>query len=199
MTGDVRQTAQERFCDPIVAEHEQDTTSDGTGPQNGPEGPMESLAGLRAYVRRHARMDEMTKAALQVYAREIEREVGGYAEMLAFCKRTQDAAERREDVTLWGVDYTALPVDADGEVIHIGDMMEWYQGGNVFTVTALHLVSREWEVWGDDAEYAPDECRHHHEPTVEDVLREFAYGLGVPVADSYVAATAAKLRLAGDE
>lgn len=26
-------------------------------------------------------------------------------------------------------------------------------------------------------------------------LREFAYGLGVPVADSYVAATAAKLRL----
>ena len=36
-------------------------------------------------------------------------------------------------------------------------------------------------------------------PTVEDVLREFAYGLGVPVADSYVAAAATKLRLAGGE
>jgi hypothetical protein len=30
------------------------------------------------------------------------------------------------------------------------------------------------------------------------VLREFAEGLGVPVVDSYIAATAAKLRLAGD-
>lgn len=33
-------------------------------------------------------------------------------------------------------------------------------------------------------------------PAVEDLLREFAEGLGVPVADSYVAATATKLRLA---
>jgi len=45
---------------------------------------------------------------------------------------------------------------------------------------------------------SPKLLRHHHEPTVEDVLREFAEGLGVPVADSYIAASAAKLRLAGD-
>lgn len=35
-------------------------------------------------------------------------------------------------------------------------------------------------------------------PTVQSVLREFADGLGVPVADSYIAAAAAKLRLAGE-
>lgn len=38
MTGNVRQTAQERVCGPIRAGHEQDTASDGTGPQNAPEG-----------------------------------------------------------------------------------------------------------------------------------------------------------------
>lgn len=36
-------------------------------------------------------------------------------------------------------------------------------------------------------------------PAGEEVLREFAEGLGVPVADSYIAASAAKLRLAGGE
>lgn len=75
MSVDARQTAQEpphgHFWDNV----EQDTTGNDAGPQIGPEGTMESLAGLRAYVGRHARMDEMTKAALLVYAHEIEREV----------------------------------------------------------------------------------------------------------------------------
>lgn len=71
----------------------------------------------------------------------------------------------------------------------------------------MWLESREVSAWKEvfaDGGMAPENMdvagwTHHHEPTVEDVLREFAYGLGVPVADSYVAATAAKLRLAGDE
>ena len=33
---------------------------------------------------------------------------------------------------------------------------------------------------------------------VEDVLREFAEGLGVPVADSYIAVSAAKLQMRED-
>jgi len=52
----------------------------------------------------------------------------------------------------------------------------------------------DWEHW-----LAENERLFKPRPTVEDVLREFAYGLGVPVADSYIAASAAKLRLAEGE
>jgi hypothetical protein len=96
-----------------------------------------------------------------------------------------------------------LPVDADGVPIHIGDVMDskvdYLFDGKPFTVRGLVLCEDGWEVtdgrFGN--RYKPDSLRHHHEPTVEDVLREFAYGLGVPVADSYIAATAAKLQLRG--
>jgi len=52
----------------------------------------------------------------------------------------------------------------------------------------------DWEHWLKE-----NERLFKPKPTVEDVLREFAYGLGVPVADSYIAASAAKLRLAEGE
>lgn len=48
---------------------------------------------------------------------EHERTVG-------FCKRLEDAAAKREDVEIFGVEYTALPLDADGEPIRVGDVME---------------------------------------------------------------------------
>lgn len=123
-------------------------------------------------------------------------------ELYQFARRVEVAANDRDDVTLFGVDYTPLPVDADGVSIHVGDVME-----NI----VCPPVHREVTGVGVECFYGWDDgngrysqfdanCyRHHHAPTVEDVLREFAYGLGVPVADSYVAATAAKLRLAGDE
>ena len=57
-----------------------------------------------------------------------------------------------------------------------------------------NAVAYDWEHW-----LKRNEGLFRPKPTVEDVLREFAYGLGVPVADSYVAATAAKLRLAESE
>lgn len=98
--------------------------------------------------------------------------------------------------------WVKLPVDADGVPIHVGDVMEWPTTGETFEVVGI----------GDGTVFyvdgGCDECadwtgastkRHHHAPTVEDVLREFAEGLGVPVVDSYIAACAAKLRLAGDE
>lgn len=103
-----------------------------------------------------------------------------------------DAIEREVD------DMVPLPVDADGVPIHVGDVME-----NIVCPS----VHREVTGVGVECFYGWDNgngrysqfdvvCyRHHHVQTVEDVLREFAYGLGVPVADSYVAATAAKLRL----
>ncbi len=119
-----------------------------------------------------------------------------------FAERLEAASSERADVTLFGVEYTALPVDAEGEAIHVGDVMEWCQGGNVFTVTALHLVSSELEVWGDDADYAPDECRHHHAPTVEDILREMLFKAHIydrremELLPDLIAEYAARLRLA---
>lgn len=89
-----------------------------------------------------------------------------------------------------------LPKDAHGEYIRVGDTLDGY--GKTIEVVEMRygrggwvLISRDGSGYADTFAFA-----HHHEPTVEDVLREFAYGLGVPVADSYVAAAATKLRLA---
>jgi len=92
-----------------------------------------------------------------------------------------------------------LPVDAYGVPIRIGDVMEWCDSGETLTVKG---IGRDvlFYIDGENAEWtAARNKRHHHAPTVEDVLREFAKGLGVPVADSYIAASAAKLRLAEGE
>ena len=102
-----------------------------------------------------------------------------------------------------------LPVDADGEYIHIGDVME-----NIVCPS----VHREVTGVGVECFYGFDESigrysqfdvncyRHHHAPTVEDVLREFGRGwheqMNAPetfdIAD-YVERYAAKLRLAGSD
>ena len=92
-----------------------------------------------------------------------------------------------------------MAVDADGVPIRVGDTLDGY--GKTIEVVEMRygrggwvLISRDGNGYADTFAFT-----HHHEPTVEDVLREFAYGLGVPVADSYVAASAAKLRLAEGE
>lgn len=95
--------------------------------------------------------------------------------------------------------YQLLPVDADGVPIHVGDKIDVYQTKNVEVVGVGDQVVFTHYYMGDYHKHFAGDCRHHHATTVEDVLREFAYGLGVPVADSYVAAAAAKLRLKGDE
>jgi hypothetical protein len=90
------------------------------------------------------------------------------------------------------------PLDANGELWHSGDMSD----SNWGVIEGIAFEDGRWFISGHDtsAPWVPaDSIRHYHAPTVEDVLREFAYGLGVPVADSYVAATAAKLRLAEGE
>lgn len=49
--------------------------------------------------------DKQTKKTLLMAADRIDAEV---ADMQAFCDRLREAAESREDVTLFGVDYAAL-------------------------------------------------------------------------------------------
>ncbi|MEE1210295.1 MAG: hypothetical protein U0K60_09685 [Parafannyhessea umbonata] len=104
-----------------------------------------------------------------------------------------------------------MPVDADGVPIHVGDVMEWPYGNGEFIVegiggNTLFYIDKdsnecEWTAAGDK--------RHHHAPTVEDVLREFADEVwnrcceGATASDSgidgLVAECAAKLQLAGED
>lgn len=130
---------------------------------------------------------------------------------------SMDCVSLREHVNeiLDGIDreveerYMPLPLDADGVSIHVGDVLDPPSDCNDYvTLQVMRLMYDGYEQeWFFDGE-AGGFCglvgehmdvagwTHHHAPTVEDVLREFAEGLGVPVADSYIAASAAKLRLA---
>ena len=81
---------------------------------------------------------------------------------------------------LEGCGWIRLPKDADGEYIHVGDEMCGYgwPNGGVYCRAIVNKVTilvgpqdgayRGWLMW------AANECRLHHAPTVEDVLREFA-------------------------
>lgn len=109
----------------------------------------------------------------------------------------------------WYVDHEAqlaehgwvrLPVDADGVPIRVGDVMD----GNRGTVTCIRDAGHGWEIVTDHMySYNPDDL-HHHAPTVEDLLREFALacedaGNSRPAVMRLAEEYAAKLRLAGDE
>ena len=168
---------------------------------------MESIDKLREYV--HGNCATENERAILRMADAIEREVEDNARFRAeaepFHDRLCEAAEAREDVTLWGVDYTALPVDADGEPVHVGDVMEWPDCSTAVVVGVGDGTFFYVEDGEDAAEWscASDKI-HHHAPTVEDVLAEFAAkliersGLTNGAAQT-IAEYAAKLRLAGDE
>lgn len=73
-----------------------------------------------------------------------------------------------------------LPVDADGVPIHIGDSVEII-GGEYGAAVAIELCEDGgWNVsmrptgWDTPTLFAAECVRHHHTPTVEDILREFA-------------------------
>jgi hypothetical protein len=97
-----------------------------------------------------------------------------------------------------------LPVDADGEYIHMGDRME-----NGELVVRIVLTDGSWEPTVYTAstpnqlhEHYCHNIRHYHAPTVEDVLREFAVEVcGEPaltIRSGVVEEYASRLRLAGE-
>jgi len=109
--------------------------------------------------------------------------------------------------------YQLLPMDADGEVIHIGDKITYHglcerHQGKVLEVKGIMSLSD-----GIDAVLVYDtelvklyanNCRHHHKPTVEDVLREFAIacedtGNAGPEVQRLAGEYAKKLQLKEDE
>ena len=98
-----------------------------------------------------------------------------------------------------------LPKDADGEYVHVGDVMA-YADGNTCPLPVVALVPPAVFLTEEGPRYA-DMCRHYV-PTVEDVTCEFLQdlsdwlGLALDIdyikADGLFAEFAAKLRLAGD-
>ena len=190
---------------------------------------MRSIDNLREYALTAASICSTTRAVLAGYIDGIERDVAELTDErdllktqweagVDFDQRLEACADNREDVTLWGVDYTALPVDADGVPIRIGDVMENIVCPPVHReVTGVGVEC--FYGWDDGngrySQFGANCYRHHHAPTVEDVLREFAQemneNLGMYTGEAIdadewrkadertIAEYAAKLRLAGGE
>lgn len=137
------------------------------------------------------------RASLEPMIDSIESEASELVEESeAFAKRVQKAVESHEDVTLFGVDYMPLPVDADGVAIHVGDVVEYVDGTLPKEVYAIVSPTM---VMVDAGPRFADSCRHHRAPTVEDLLRELVYKWGESTdPDAYISEYAAKLQLADD-
>lgn len=100
-------------------------------------------------------------------------------------------------------DMVPLPLDADGVPIHVGDWItgKWDAKAKVVAITSEDVYW--WEPDGCHWCHAY-EVRHHHAPTVEDVLYESLRHFGAveertPEVDEWLHEQAAKLRLAGGE
>ncbi len=99
--------------------------------------------------------------------------------------------------------WVRLPKDADGEYIHIGDVMEWPTTNETFEVVGIGDGTLFYVEDGNEkADWTGASTkRHYHAPTVEDVLREFMdVMLGTPSKDAAarIAEYAAKLQLKED-
>lgn len=101
-----------------------------------------------------------------------------------------------------------LPKDAVGVPIRVGDVMEGEKIGGGFgePFEVVGYIMSNGELEPMDKHKCPRKRKyshHYHEPTVEDVLREFgdwyAHTKGGCDEDGIVAEYAAKLRLAGEK
>lgn len=128
-------------------------------------------------------MDEVTHKALLNHCDNIDaiheklrktlkaRQTANNTEVWALVNRLLDAAEKRENITLWGTNYTALPLDADGVPINIGDnIKDISDPHNYGTVYNMAIRRDGWWIYFTNIGVRPTECRHYHEPTVMDVL-----------------------------
>ena len=133
-------------------------------------------------------------------------------ELYQFARRVEEAANDRDDVTLFGVDYMPCPLDSNGTPIHIGDDVKvvGYDNGNVASIDVrddgtAYVGVRPYG-WDTATVHRSDNIIHSSAPTVEDVLREF-YVLAVRGKEAHaedvdadvLTEYAAKLRLAGED
>ena len=101
-------------------------------------------------------------------------------------KASDEQYDMRREFDEWKHDrdtnWMKLPVDADGEVIHIEDMMERGEARGRVIALMLSNYPKKWggtlhwgiQLEGEHAPTALDLTYHHyHKPTLEDVLREY--------------------------
>ena len=165
---------------------------------------MENINRLRRYVECHDKITGLTATCINHFIDSIDKEVDDMWHALTI------DAKPMTDENMAADGWVRLPVDADGVPIHVGDVMEWVdEPGITRTVTSIQLANDGWWVYISGTGRRPDKYRHHHAPTVEDVLRKFTDEVwnrcceGATASDSgidgLVAEYAARLRLAGDE
>ena len=114
------------------------------------------------------------------------------------------AIDRSDEMAEHG--WIRLPKDADGVPIRVGDVLT--DGEYKFKVFELAAFGDgSWSIRNEDGDaWAACDVTHHHEPTVEDVLWEFASAYDRIGGEddehqkylNLIAEFAAKLRLAGD-
>ena len=114
------------------------------------------------------------------------------------------AIDRSDEMAEHG--WIRLPKDADGVPIRVGDVLT--DGEYKFKVFELAAFGDgSWSIRNEDGNaWAACDVTHHHEPTVEDVLWEFASAYDRIGGEddehqkylNLIAEFAAKLRLAGD-
>lgn len=159
------------------------------------------------------RIDAAHRSALEKLAAQVDRlepEDRAEPENGVNWKEEARTWERycKELITERDERYIPLPVDADGEYIHMGDVMDTEHFGTVEVEGFVHNAIAFYNYSGQPAYICTSPAnlchRHHHAPTVEDVLREFAdrvcnsgHQWGLDAADT-IAEYAAKLRLAGE-
>lgn len=118
------------------------------------------------------------------------------------CEKPRDLAKRID------AEYVKLPKDTGGKYIHEHDKVDWLDHAGTWHENATVVAVC------DDGCYVMDgtvfhvhksNIRHHHEPTVVDVLREFAEKVidsqissVHPTYEEAITEYAAKLRLADD-
>ena len=103
--------------------------------------------------------------------RKMPHECGTYTVRTPeLCDRLIELLEQADPDT-----HMELPKDADGEYIHIGDLMECDRLPNGNRVCGEVKVIGDGIVWLHNVQYfIHAKYLRHHKPTVEDILHDFA-------------------------
>lgn len=155
---------------------------------------------------------EHQKAEDELKAKDGQSWLHGYAE----CREELMEGNEVIAASLEEAGWVKLPVSEDGDVLHIGELVdERLPFGGYAAPAPIDTMELSrgasgygWMVRLDSESGAfinPKLLRHHHAPTVEDVLREFAEKIidsqipsMHPTYEEAIAEYAARLRLAND-
>jgi hypothetical protein len=173
---------------------------------------MESINALRAFLTLEVGSRTMPKVEYDEISGMLDKIEMDHAKAVeaetSFCKRLKEAAKQRDDVTIFGTDYTALPLDRDGEPVHLGDLMEWPTTNETFEVVGIGDGTLFYVEDGNEkADWTGASTKRHHEPDtweriIEDAIRGDggSYGCLEERFDAMVPALVARCRaLAGED